>query len=944
LYLTLQKWLYIFVFLLQSIFLWNHSLLASQQEWHIKNFSKKEYQAANQNWSVDASPNGFMYFANHAGLLEFDGTSWALYRLPNQTILRSVRVFNDSTLFTGGYREIGFWKADRNGKLNYNSLNLLAAELLGNNDEFWNICFLNDAVYFHSFTKILKYKNNKITSVELPGFVTSMNCVDDEILIGVRDKGVHTITGDKTEPYITDPQLENAIIRFIIPYSNAQILIGTSSDGIYLWDGQQLKIWNEQWNDYFRRNEVNRAHINKNGHLIIGTIIDGIIAFDENRQQISSYNTSNGFQNNTILDIATDIYGNDWFALDSGIDFISYETGSGIEYETIPGIGSIYDVAVFENKIFLGTNRGLFHKSLQNNSARYSLAPETSGQVWDISHLDNQLFVGFNQGVLGIKNHKINLISGQAGGFSITEDPLKSGRLIQSTYSNLVVFEKENTDYRQTGIIKGFYDLIRYIEFDHRGNLWASHMHRGVYKLQLNSLRDSVVNIQYYGENSAFEKDYSIHVFKVENRIVFTTEEELFTYNDLNDSIVPYHLLNEKIGDFATAHRIVPAPNHHYWFITKEKIGLFLIRENEAELIKSIPKQVFAPHEMIDGFENIIPLAATKAIICFENCIAWFDFYQTDSLTEIENYAPQLREITLSDNQGTQITKTISKNLELKYRFNNIRVRYAFPHFTHRPIQFLTFLKGIDQSWSEENDAPVFSFDRLPAGEYELLVKAVDLWGNESMEHSMNINVLPPWYLSNYARAGYIAAFVLLVLGLQVWGIRRTRKKERQRLEKREQELIKLRNEKLRNEVEHKSKELANSTMAIVKKNEFLLKLKQSVANQKEQLGTRFPDKYYFHLVKKIDDNISSHEDWHLFETNFERAHEQFLHKIKEKFPELTSKDLRLCAFLRMNLTSKEIAPLLGISVRGVENHRYRLRKKMELEHDDSLIDMILKL
>ena|GEM_PF-3739805 len=63
---------------------------------------------------------------------------------------------------------------------------------------------------------------------------------------------------------------------------------------------------------------------------------------------------------------------------------------------------------------------------------------------------------------------------------------------------------------------------------------------------------------------------------------------------------------------------------------------------------------------------------------------------------------------------------------------------------------------------------------------------------------------------------------------------------------------------------------------------------------------------------------------------NSERTHEQFLNKIKEMHPELTSKDLRLCAYLRMNLSSKEIAPLLRISVRGVENHRYRVRKKNE--------------
>nr|MBD3623433.1 hypothetical protein [Sunxiuqinia sp.] len=132
--------------------------------------------------------------------------------------------------------------------------------------------------------------------------------------------------------------------------------------------------------------------------------------------------------------------------------------------------------------------------------------------------------------------------------------------------------------------------------------------------------------------------------------------------------------------------------------------------------------------------------------------------------------------------------------------------------------------------------------------------------------------------------------------------------------------------------------------MSIIKKNELLLEIKEIAARQKEQLGSRYPDKYYYHLTRKIEENITSQDDWQVFETNFERAHEQFLNKIKEMYPELTAKDLRLCAFLRMNLASKEIAPLLGISVRGVENHRYRLRKKMSLDHDEKLIDLILEL
>ena len=202
---------------------------------------------------------------------------------------------------------------------------------------------------------------------------------------------------------------------------------------------------------------------------------------------------------------------------------------------------------------------------------------------------------------------------------------------------------------------------------------------------------------------------------------------------------------------------------------------------------------------------------------------------------------------------------------------------------------------------------------------------------------------MEPWYSTTIAKIGYFILLVVISILFQSWGVRRTRKKQRIHIEKRERELILLRNEKLRTEVEHKSKELANSTMSMIKKNEFLLDLKQQVSRHKEQLGTRYPDKYFNDIIKKIDKNISSHDDWQMFETNFEQAHEQFLRKIKDDFPDLTAKDLRMCAYLRMNLSSKEIAPLLGITVRGVENHRYRLRKKMGMTHDDNLIDLILR-
>ena len=911
----------------------------------IKNFDNTIYHAANQNWSVDASSNGFMYFANHKGLLEFDGVSWKLHKLPNATILRSVLVVSDSLIYSSGYRELGYWKVSKSGNLNYTSLNNLAENYFSKNDEFWKITKIGNEIFFQSFSKILILKDNKIIPVEFPGFVSTMHKDSSGLLVAVSNAGIFRIENNEPKLIIAAPGLQNKIIRFLLPRKDGKLLIGTASDGIFTWNGSNLNKWNPGLSDYFRENEINRAFITNDGKIIIGTIIDGILIFDEKEELEKKYNTSNGLQNNTVLGIATDIFGNIWLALDNGIDFISSDEEDGFSIETIPGIGSVYDAAIFENKLYLGTNRGLYFRDMNSADSSYLLVPETQGQIWDLKIIDDFLVVGFNDGLFAVKNNKVNLISSQSGGFSVTEDPFREDTYIESTYNNLINIKKNENNFSESGIIRGFYDLIRYIQIDHRGNIWASHMHRGIYKLQLNARRDSVISTQYFGGNSVFGKDHSIHVFKVENRIVFTTEEKLFTYDDINDAIIPFAFLNANLGKYAAAQRIISGPENNYWFIASESIGLFNILNDKVKLQASIPRKLFASNQMIDDFENVIPTGSKKAIICLENGIAHLNTEKTNKSSEIVKFSPSLREIILTDNQGNKGKIQIEDStLQIKYRFNNLKVRYAFPHYTHKPIYFQARLKGLNPEWSVKTTNPVFTFPRLPEGEYELEVIAVDAWENESRKNSTKIRVSPPWYLNTYARSGYIFIIFLIIIGLQIWGVRRTRKTERQRLEKRERELIKLRNEKLHNEVEHKSKELANSTMSMVKKNEFLLKLKETVTNQKEQLGTRYPDKYYSHLIKKIDDNISSHEDWHLFETNFERAHEQFLHKIKEQHPELTSKDLRLCAFLRMNLTSKEIAPLLGISVRGVENHRYRLRKKMRLDHDDSLIDMILQL
>ncbi len=906
------------------------------------NYTPKDYHADRQNWSVSAGQNGNIYFANnYEGLLVFDGTTWKIYSPPNRSILRSVKVFNDTIIYTSGYMELGYWKPDKFGDLNYYSLTSKAKKYLKTNKniEFWNIAIQDDYIYFRSFNDILVFHDDSITPIYPDGTASVMNRVNDKVLFAT-PKGIFQIIGTTVKPFIESDFFTNKLVKFITPFNQEKILIGTEGNGIFIWDGKKLSEWNSKWTDYFIKNQPNRSTVTPT-QVIIGTIVDGIVIFDHKGNLITQLNAQNGLTSNTVLGIGTDPWDNIWLALDDGIAFICDRQKKSFQIEKIPGIGAVYAAALLDSNLYLGTNQGLFVRPKENNNRNVEFVPGTQDQVWNLKIIDGKLWAGHNRGTFEVDGKNAHLISSsQPGGFAINEDPLNPGQLIQCTYSSLIVYKKDNDNYHFDHRIKNFDDLIQYIEIDHLGNIWLGHMRKAVYKVTTDDSRDSVIAKQYYGSD-VFGQDHSVHVFNVENRIVFTSGRQIFTYDDLTDTIIPYVSLNRALGEFESSHRIIVAPDHHYWFVSENNIGLFKIEHDSVKLIKNYPTALFDP-PVVDRFENILPTSEVTAILCLHNGIAKLNANIQDPVELMGQHLPLLRHAEMYNNRGKlNLIPLHQQNIKIRYNFHNLMFRFSFPKMDDLPIHYQYMITGINPNWSAKTTIPEFRIERLPAGKYDLQVKAVDLWGNESKTFKFSFEILPVWYASKTAISVYVILFVAILLFFRSWGIRQTRRKENLQHEKREKELIRLRNEKLNNEIQHKSKELASSTMAIIKKNEFLLTLKDIIDNQKQELGSRFPDKYYSYLNNRIDENISNQDDWQIFETNFEQAHEQFFQKIKTKYPELTSSDLRLCAFLHMNLSSKEIAPLLGISARGVENHRYRLRKKMNLEHDDSLIDVI---
>ncbi|HAA24158.1 MAG TPA: two component regulator three y domain-containing protein, partial [Cytophagales bacterium] len=155
-------------------------------------------------------------------------------------------------------------------------------------------------------------------------------------------------------------------------------------------------------------------------------------------------------------------------------------------------------------------------------------------------------------------------------------------------------------------------------------------------------------------------------------------------------------------------------------------------------------------------------------------------------------------------------------------------------------------------------------------------------------------------------------------------------------------EISRLNNEKLEAEIRHKNKELATSTMHLMNKNAFISGVKGNLSSLSKKSSNQAVVKELNKLVRDIDKNLADNDDWEHFQFHFDEVHGDFSQRIKERYTGLTAQEMRLCAYLRLNLNTKEIAQLLNISVRGVEISRYRLRKKLELDRNDNLQEFIL--
>ncbi|MGB5394132.1 MAG: LuxR C-terminal-related transcriptional regulator [Lutimonas sp.] len=908
------------------------------------NYTTTDYNAENQNWAISQTEDHLIYVANNKGLLEFNGARWNLYQSPNQTIIRSVNVLN-GLIYTGAYMEFGYWEKDVFGNLNYTSLSKKIKQELIEDEQFWNIIKIDEKkLFFQSLNRIYIYDEPTQTFkiIDSATTITKMYKANNSVYFQELNLGLFQIIDDKKVLVSGDDILRNDVITNIFSFGD-QLLILTQNNGFYELLNGRIAEWKNPINSLISNKSIYSGIQLKDKSFLLGTISDGILQTNDKGEVLMVIDQKNGLLNNTVLSVFEDEKNNIWLGLDNGVTCINMKSPFKTYYDNEGILGSVYTSALFKDKIYLGTNQGLYYKDqLSNESFKY--IPGTAGQVWSLVVYDDTLFCCHHLGTFIVDDDKVSKIPNTQGSWQLK--PLNNKNLIlQGNYDGLSVLEKIDNKWQEKNAIKGFNISSRYFEEMPNNEIFINHEYKGIYKIKVDEDFSNVLNITI----DSISKGANSSILRYKNELLYAFKNGLYKYSEKEDKFFLDSILGEVYSedDYSSGKLVTDQTGEILWIFTNSKINYITQDKNTGKSkINSISLNQ-SLRKGISGYENVLNLGNQNYLFGGISGYLIIDI----SKLEIQDFEVNINYITKSNYKNSDESSILDPktNGQLKSHENNLAFSFNVPEYQkYLETNYQYKLEGIYDNWSPWSVEVHEFFENLPYGDYTFKVRAKI--GNKLSKNIAvyTFSIEKPWYISNLLLIIYgicISLFFLLVHNLYKGYYRKQRQKIIENNERelkltqseQEKEIIRIKNQQLEQENKSKGRELAVSTMSIIKKNELLNTIKDELTIVKDKNLIK-------PVIKIIDKSLNHDDDWEFFQEAFNNADKDFLQRVKNEYPNLTPNDLRLCAYLRLNLSSKEIAPLLNISYKSVEIKRYRLRKKMELSNEDNLVERILEI
>jgi len=937
----------------------------------ITQYPKQVFKGGTQTWEIVQGKNGVLYFANNAGLLTFDGLHWETFPLPNQTIVRSVAIGEKGHIYAGGQDEIGFFSPDSTGALTFTSIKDQLADPSLHLSDIWDICFLGEELFFRTTQKVYKKEGTQIREVFTGEGIAMMERVEGKLWLHDKGKGLLCWEGTQfSEPFWFPAQVSQAYnIMGLCPLDGQKWLIATAKSGLFTVDETNpstlTAFGTADVQSFAKKHQINLLQPVGSNQIALATLSGGLLIINQLGESRYLLNKQKGIQDNNVIFPYLDAQQNLWLGENYGIDHI--EIGYNVQ-NVFPGgeqTGIAYAAQVFEDHLFLGTSNGLYIADWKDKYSAFSypnftLIPETEGQVWGLDQLEGHLYLGHHEGAFlwDKGQNRMRPLQTKTGVWNFKRLESHPGFAVAGTYQGLDLYRITPEGLKFLWKIEGLEESCRFLEEDPGGVLWMAHPYRGIFKIQLDA---TLKNLEYeiFDQQDGLPTDFRNFVFQINKAIVFGTERGIYTFDPSSNRFVAYREMGNMLDSTHAIVRLREATNGDIWYVTDRETGILRLSDVGVRKRWQKFKLPGLRSRLVGGFELLYPYNSPRAFVGAEQGFLHFDTLSHE--TSIP-FPVRIQRVELLTKEPQLLYAGYGLAQEYKPRAlspdeNSFRFTFSLPMFKKlETVQYQYYLEGLEENWSAPTVKADKEYTRLSPGVYTFHVRGVNTAGLMSKETLYRFEIMAPWYQQPLALAIYLCLLSGIVIGL-IYFPRAKYEREKAHLEsvhakqdelnkariaETKEALIRLETEKLEAEIQHKNKDLAATTMHLVQKGELIQKLRlelEQIEQQSEEIQTRKSIRRLIHLLqhdKQVD------KDWERFTQHFDQVHRDFLSRLHKDYPALTPKDQKLCAYLKMNLSTKEIAPLMNISVRGVEISRYRLRKKLDLPREANLNEFMM--
>jgi signal transduction histidine kinase len=825
-----------------------------------KHFSSKDYRAGTQNWAIVEDQRGVMYFGNGAGVLEYNGETWNLIRLSNESSVRSLAVSDKGTIFVGAYNEIGYLQPNNLGELTYISLIPKINKELLPFGEVWDINCFGDTVFFLSDRFLIRYNNGKIDywESESKSYYLSFS-VNNELFVQELGVGLMKFVNSSLQLIEKGDYFSNIKVHSIFTH-NQGMLIGSRSNGFFLYKSEkngvsivtldELSAEAKKLNSYFQLHSFYHGVQLTSNLLALGSITGDILIVNNKYEVIDIINHEIIGIKSPTLYLYFSKQQSLWLALDNGISLVDVLSPFRYWNEEKGFSGIITDIARLNNALYISTGSGILYTSCSyKNAYKINSFDRVKGdfeQAWEYLYFkvpssrneslnkntfsakdsdnDTILLVATRKGLFHIMGSNSTRITNYESVITLYQSIHNPFKVYVGLLNGLATLTYSNEQWVDDGFHYNLDCRINDIAEDVHGNLWLTSDHLGVYRVTNPlSLNPDSIKIVFFDTNHGIPSVRHIWIVDHLKPLAFYIDEEYYVFCDSinafkkdisrkrNVDETPPEISNEQLawarvwGSMITEYYVTHIGDSTLWFGTNTAVYRYnpIAKRDYSQIYPALIRRVSTGDSILFYGSNIFPCDGSVIGNNEQKCV---------------NASP-----------------IVDLGTILKHKENSITFTYSLPFFEgEKPNEYSFWLVGYDNDWSEWSNETKKEYTNLPHGNYRFRVKARNLYYVESEPAEFVFIVLPPWYKTYYAFLGYIlflGLFVYLIVRFYTYRLIVEKDKLEKLVKERTQEIL-IQKEEILVQAEH----LKEANDWITAKNQELEEQKRLIEHKKNQL------------------------------------------------------------------------------------------------------------